>query len=63
VGAAVSTVLYCVFRSVFESAPEFNIRASLGGRMYVFVWLAAGFAVVGFAANVASCWGRVRRRW
>ncbi|KAF8248281.1 hypothetical protein K440DRAFT_485912, partial [Wilcoxina mikolae CBS 423.85] len=55
VGATVSTVLYVVFRRVFESAPEFNIRANLGERMYIFVWLAVGFVIAAFIVNTGAC--------
>ena len=51
----ISTVLYTTFRSVFESAPEFNIVATLGAKMYAFVWLAAGFSVLAFGLNVVGC--------
>jgi lysylphosphatidylglycerol synthetase-like protein (DUF2156 family) len=54
-GAVLSTVLYAVFRSVFESAPEFDIRANLGECMLVFVWLAAGLAMISCSINAAAC--------
>lgn len=61
-GAAVSTVLYVVYRGVFEGAPEFNIRAHLGMRMYVCVWFAAGCSIAAFAVGAVRicccCRGR-----
>jgi hypothetical protein len=54
-GAVLSTVLYAVFRRVFESAPEFDIRANLGVCMYIFVWLAAGLAMISCSINAAVC--------
>ena len=50
-GAVVSTVLYTVFRGVFEGAPEFNIRAHLGVHMYVCVWFAAACSIAAFVVG------------
>lgn len=55
IAAVVSTVLYCVFMTVFQSAPEFNIRANLGEPMFVCVWMAAGCALVSTLINLAAC--------
>ncbi|KAI5857112.1 SUR7/PalI family-domain-containing protein [Tricharina praecox] len=63
IGAGLSTILYSQFQGVFESSPEFNIRANMGQQMYAFVWLAAGFAILAAVVNVWACWrGWICRR-
>lgn len=53
IAAVIATALFCVFRRVFQERPDLNIHGSLGVKIFVFVWMAAGTSA---AAFVVSCW-------
>ncbi|KAL2264749.1 hypothetical protein VTJ83DRAFT_7259 [Remersonia thermophila] len=48
-GAA--TAISAAFKVAAEAQSELNIRAELGTRMFIFMWLATGFAVWGFGVH------------
>ncbi|KAK4190647.1 SUR7/PalI family-domain-containing protein [Podospora australis] len=53
VGAAsiVGTVISLVFKYAAEAQKDLNIHASVGVKMFVFMWLATGFSIYGFAVH------------
>jgi SUR7/PalI family len=55
--SAVATVMFTIFRNVFQSAPELNITAELGAPMLAFMWIASGFNLVGFLLQAGTCCG------
>lgn len=55
--SVIATVMFVIFRNVFESAPQLNISAELGVPMLAFMWIASGFNLVGFLFQVGTCCG------
>ncbi|OJJ49604.1 hypothetical protein ASPZODRAFT_109141 [Penicilliopsis zonata CBS 506.65] len=52
----VATVMFVLFRNVFVSASEeLNIKAWLGIRMMVFMWIASAFSLLAFILQFGSC--------
>ncbi|KAL2115646.1 hypothetical protein VTJ04DRAFT_9901 [Mycothermus thermophilus] len=46
-----ATAISAAFKVAAEAQSELNIRAELGTRMFVFMWLAAGFSIWGFGVH------------
>jgi SUR7/PalI family len=55
--STVATVMFTIFRNVFQSAPELNITAKLGAPMLAFMWIASGFNLIGFSLQAGTCCG------
>ena len=55
--SAVGTVMFTIFRNVFESAPELNVHAELGTPMLAFMWIASAFNLLGFLFQMGTCCG------
>ncbi len=55
--SAVATVMFTIFRNVFESASELNVSAELGTSMLAFMWIASGFNLLGFLFQIGTCCG------
>lgn len=55
VASVVATVMFIIFRSVFQGQTEVNIKASLGIPMLVFMWLSSAFALLGFIWELGAC--------
>jgi SUR7/PalI family len=55
--SAIATVMFTIFRNVFQSAPELNIRAELGAPMLAYMWIASGFNLLGFLLQIGTCCG------
>jgi SUR7/PalI family len=55
--SVVATVMFVIFRNVFQSAPELNVRAELGAPMLAFMWIASGFNLLSFLFQVGTCCG------
>lgn len=57
VGSVIGTVISLVFKYAAESQSELNIRAYVGTRMLVFVWVASGFGLAAFVihAGLGCC--------
>lgn len=56
VGSAVATVLFVIFANVFSNAdPSINIKAHVGTRMLVFMWIASAFSLFAFIIQIGSC--------
>jgi SUR7/PalI family len=55
--STVATVMFTIFRNVFQSAPELNITAKLGAPMLAFMWIASGFNLIGFLLQAGTCCG------
>ncbi|KAL1852975.1 hypothetical protein Plec18167_005631 [Paecilomyces lecythidis] len=56
VASVISTVMWSIFRNVFMSnAVDLNIKAYLGTRMLVFMWIASALTLIGFIVQLFSC--------
>lgn len=56
VGSVIATVMFMIFKNVFvENGQDLNIRAEIGTRMLVYMWIASGCAFIAFIIQVASC--------
>ncbi|KAB5572639.1 SUR7/PalI family-domain-containing protein [Coniochaeta sp. 2T2.1] len=55
--SVIGTVISWVFKYAAESQSALNIRAAVGTRMMVFVWIASGFALLAFVihAGLGCC--------
>mgnify|MGYP006976770984 FL=1 len=49
--SVVGSVISVAFKYAATAQSELNIRAEVGGMMFVFMWVAAGAGVVGFAVH------------
>lgn len=49
--SVVGTAISVVFKYAAEAQRELNIHAEVGNRMLIFMWLATGFGIWGFAAH------------
>ncbi|KAL2190785.1 hypothetical protein L209DRAFT_674943 [Thermothelomyces heterothallicus CBS 203.75] len=49
--SVVGTAISVAFKYAAEAQSELNIHAEVGPRMFVFMWLAAGFSIWAFAAH------------
>lgn len=55
VAAIVATVMFSIFKNVFISQADLNIKASLGAQMMAFMWIAAAFNFLAFVVQLGSC--------
>lgn len=55
--SAIATVMFTIFRNVFQSAPELNITAELGVPMLAFMWISSAFNFLGFLLQIGTCCG------
>ena len=55
VAAVIATVLFIIFKNVITSATQLNIGASLGLEMFVFMWIAAGSAILACLVQMGMC--------
>jgi hypothetical protein len=53
--SVIATAMFVIFRNTFESAPQLNIRASLGKPMLAFMWIAVVFNLLGFLVQLGTC--------
>lgn len=55
--SAVATVMFTIFRNVFQGAPELNVNAELGIQMLAFMWIATFFNLLGLFFQIGMCCG------
>ncbi|KZF25643.1 hypothetical protein L228DRAFT_236718 [Xylona heveae TC161] len=55
VATVIATVMFKVFQNVFMSATDINIIATLGPRMFAFMWIATGTAVIAWLFQAGMC--------
>lgn len=57
IASVIATAITLVFRMAAESQAELNINVEIGTPMWAFMWLSAGFAVLGFLlhAGMGCC--------
>jgi hypothetical protein len=60
--AIIGTVMSVIFKNVLTSQPGLDIDASIGTDMFAFMWVGAGFSILGFAIHLGmSCCCASRR--
>lgn len=55
VAAVIATILFVIAKNAFTSVTELNIGASIGIEMFVFMWIAAGFAILAWLIQMGLC--------
>jgi len=55
VATVVATAMFLIFKKVIGSQPDLNIGADIGLKMFVFMWIASGFAVVAALIQIGLC--------
>ncbi|KAF1353943.1 SUR7/PalI family-domain-containing protein [Delphinella strobiligena] len=55
VGAVIATVLFIILQNVATSVAEINIGASLGSRMFAFMWIAAACSIIAWLIQLCLC--------
>lgn len=55
VGAVIATVLFIILQRVATSVSEINIGASLGTRMFVYMWIAAACSIIAWIIQLCLC--------
>lgn len=55
VASVVATVLFIIMKRAVTSVTELNIGASIGVEMFVFMWIAAGTAILAWLIQMGMC--------
>ena len=55
VASVIATVMFIIMENAFTSVTEINIGATLGIKMFVFMWIAAGCAILAFLIQLGEC--------
>jgi hypothetical protein len=48
----IATAMFIIFKNVITSQQALNIGASIGTQMFAFMWIAAGFNLLGFGIHL-----------
>lgn len=48
VATVLATAIFIIFRNAAQSVSELNIKANIGIKMFVFMWIAAAFSIFAF---------------
>ena len=57
VATVIATVMFIIFRNTFAGAADLNIEAHIGSEMFAFMWIAAGFNLIGLIIQLGTCCG------
>ncbi|KAK6005588.1 hypothetical protein QM012_007230 [Aureobasidium pullulans] len=55
VATVIATVMFIIMQNAFTSVDELNIGASLGGKMFAFMWIAAGTSILSWLIQTSLC--------
>lgn len=55
VASVIATVMFVIFRNVIAGVSELNIRSSLGGYLFGFMWTASAFAILAWLVQTGLC--------
>lgn len=55
VGSVIATILFVLFQRAATSVTELNIGASLGIKMFVFMWIASGASIIAWLIQTGLC--------
>ncbi|SMY29430.1 unnamed protein product [Zymoseptoria tritici ST99CH_1A5] len=53
--AVIATVMFIIFQVAITRATQLNIRANVGVEMFVFMWIAAGSAILAWLIHMGMC--------
>jgi len=51
----IATVMFVIFRNVIGSVAEINIGASIGNKMFAFMWVASAFSILAWLIQTGLC--------
>lgn len=54
-GAVIATAMFIIMQHAFTSVDELNIGATIGTKMFVLMWIAAGCSIIAFLIQVGQC--------
>jgi hypothetical protein len=64
VAAVLATAIFVILRKAASSVPEINLSSNLGTQMFVFMWMAAGFAIAAAFIQISiMCCCQSRRHY
>lgn len=55
VAAVIATVMFIIMQRAVTAVTQLNIGANLGTEMFVFMWIAAGTAIIAWLINMGMC--------
>lgn len=55
VASVIATVMFIIMRNVVTQVEQLNIGASIGIEMFVFMWIAAGTAILAWVIQLSLC--------
>lgn len=55
IASVIATAMFIIFRNVLTSQSDLNIEATLGVRMFAFMWIASGLNLIGFLWSLGNC--------
>lgn len=55
VASVIATVMFIIMRNAFTSVEDLNIKAALGQRMFAFMWIASGAAIIAALIQIGQC--------
>lgn len=53
--AVIATVMFIIFQHAITSATQLNIHAHIGVEMFIFMWIAAGAAIIAWLVHMGMC--------
>ncbi|KAK4967578.1 hypothetical protein LTR28_002561 [Elasticomyces elasticus] len=53
--SVIATVMFIIMRNAFTSVADLNIGATLGTKMFVFMWIASGTSIIAAVIQMALC--------
>jgi len=55
VAAVIATVMFIIMKNAFTSVEGLNVNATIGLEMFVFMWIAAGCAIIAWLIQMGEC--------
>jgi hypothetical protein len=55
VATVLATAMFIIFRNAIKGFSEVNIGANIGTKMFVFMWIASGFAILAWLIQTGLC--------
>jgi hypothetical protein len=55
VAAVIATAMFIIFRNTITGVAEINIGAELGTEVFIFMWIAAAFAIFAWLVQMGLC--------
>ncbi|KAE9986503.1 hypothetical protein EG328_005389 [Venturia inaequalis] len=55
IATILATVIFIILKMAAESVAELNLKAKIGVKMFVFMWIAAGFSILALLIQLCLC--------